>query len=91
MGRREEWKKVLESEVGRWSGMSWSQLLSELDDGLLEYQIEFESKQYNVEVDVLENTAQYLHVIVAVDDGSLPASITPLCHSLILPKAPPIT
>jgi hypothetical protein len=71
--------------------MSCSQLVSELPDGLRGYQVEFESKQYNVEVEILENTGQYLHVVVAVDDGSLPASIIPLCHSLILPKALPIT
>ena len=89
MSRREEWKRVLDSEVRGWSGMSCSQLLSELHDGLREYQVEFESKQYNVEVELLENTEQYLHVVVAVDDGSLPASIKPLCHSLIIPKASP--
>jgi hypothetical protein len=91
VSRREEWKNALDSEVRRWSGMSCSQLVSELDDGLQEYQIEFESKQYNVEVELLENTEQYLHVVVAVDDGSLPASIAPLCHSFILPKALPVT
>lgn len=89
MSRREEWRKVLDSEVQRWSAMSWSQLVSELRDGLQAYQFEFESKQYNVEVELLENTEQYLHVVVAVDDGSLPASISPLCHSLIRHKTPP--
>jgi len=69
--------------------MSWRQLVSELRDGLQAYQVEFESKQYNVEVELLENTEQYLHVVVAVDDGSLPASISPLCHSLIRHKTPP--
>ena len=89
MSRREEWRKVLDSEVKRWSAMSCDQLVSELPDGLEEYQLEFESKQYNVEVELLENTEQYLHVVVAVDDGSLPASISPLCHSLIRHKTPP--
>ena len=88
MSRREEWQKVLDSEVKRWSAMSYGQLASELRNDLQEYQIEFESKQYNVEVELLENTDQYLHVVVAVDDGSLPASISPLCHSIIVPKAP---
>jgi len=69
--------------------MSCGQLVSELHDGLQAYQVEFESKQYNVEVELLENTDQYLHVVVAVDDGSLPASISPLCHSMIRQKAPP--
>ncbi|HSP66945.1 MAG TPA: hypothetical protein VLN48_04415 [Bryobacteraceae bacterium] len=89
MSLREEWRKVLDSEVQRWSAMSWSQLVSELRGGLQAYQVEFESKQYNVEVELLENTEQYLHVVVAVDDGSLPASISPLCHSLIRHKTPP--
>jgi hypothetical protein len=89
MSRREEWRKVLDSEVKRWSAMSCGQLVSELHDGLEAYQVEFESKQYNVEVELLENTEQYIHVVVAVDDGSLPASISPLCHSLIRPKAHP--
>jgi hypothetical protein len=89
MSRREEWRKVLDSEVKRWSAMSCGQLVSALPDGLEAYQVEFESKQYNVEVDLLENTDQYVHVVVAVDDGSLPASILPLCHNLIRHKEPP--
>jgi hypothetical protein len=91
MSRREEWQKVLDSEVKRWSAMSCSELVSELRDDLQGYQVEFESKQYNVEVELLENTEHYLHVVVAVDDGSLPASISPLCHSWILSKASPAT
>ena len=86
MSRREEWRRVLDSEVKRWTAMSCDQLVSELHDGLQAYQIEFESKHYNVEVEILENTEQYLNVVVAVDDGSLPASISPLCHSWITPK-----
>ena len=41
------------------------------------YEIEFESKKYQVEIEILENTEQYVRVMVAVDDGSLPASILP--------------
>jgi hypothetical protein len=89
MSRREEWQKVLDSEVKHWSAMSCSELVSELREGLQAYQVEFESKQYNVEVELLENTERYLHVVVAVDDGSLPASISPLCHSWILQKTHP--
>jgi hypothetical protein len=88
MSRPEEWRKVLDSEVKRWSAMSCSQLVSELHD-LQTYEIEFDSKKYQVEVELLENTEQYLHVVVAVDDGSLPASIRPLTHSFIRPKELP--
>lgn len=87
MNRREEWRKVLDSEVKRWSAMSCNQLVAELHD-LQTYEIEFDSKKYQVEVELLENTEQYLHVMVAVDDGSLPASIRPLSHSFIREKLP---
>jgi hypothetical protein len=87
MSLRAEWQRALDSEVNRWSALSAGQFVSELPDGLLEYRIEFDSKQYNVEVELLENTGDYVHAVVAGDDGSLPASITPLGQSLIRPKA----
>jgi len=85
MSRREEWAKVLDAEVQRWSAKSYEQLVSELSD-LQAYVVELESKEYQVEVEILENTDQYLHVMVAVDDGSLPASILPLTHSFLRTK-----
>ena len=88
MSRREEWQKVLDSEVKRWSAMSCEQLVSELPE-VQAYEVELDSKQYQVEVELLENTEKYLHVMVAVDDGSLPASISPLTHTFICPKPPP--
>ena len=45
------------------------------------YEIEVGSKMFQVEVELLENTDEYIHVMVAVDDGSLPASISPLTHT----------
>jgi hypothetical protein len=85
MSRRKEWQKVLDSEVKRWSGMSCGQLVAELHD-LQAYEVEFESKRYQVEVELLENTEKYVNVMVAVDDGSLPASISPLTHCFICQK-----
>jgi len=52
-------------------------LLSDLSE-VQAYEVEVESRRYQVEVDLLENTARYVHVMVAVDDGSLPASLWPL-------------
>ena len=86
MSRREEWRKVLDSEVQRWSAMSCDQLVSELPDVRV-YEVELGSKHYQVEVDLLENTEKYVHVMVAVDDGSLPASISPLTHSFVCQKS----
>jgi hypothetical protein len=85
MGRREEWRKVLDSEVQRWSAIPCEQLIAELHD-LQAYEVELDSKKYQVEVQLLENTDKYVHVLVAVDDGSLPASISPSTHSFICSK-----
>ena len=88
MSRREEWQKVLDSEVKRWSALSCDQLASELQH-LQAYEVEIDSKKYQVEVELLENTEQYLHLVIAVDDGRLPASISSLTHSFICRKHPP--
>jgi len=85
MGQRDEWRKVLDSEVKRWAALSYGQLAFELRD-LQAYEVEFDSKKYQMEVELLENTEHYLHVMVAVDDGSLPASLSPLTHSFIRQK-----
>jgi hypothetical protein len=53
------------------------------------YTVENDSKTYQVEVQLLENTDTYLHVMVAVDDGHLPASFMPLTGTFIREKAPP--
>ena len=73
MNRRQDWRKVLELEVQRWSAVPCDRLLSELNE-VKAYVVEYESKAYQVEVEILENTATYVHVSVRVDDGSLPAS-----------------
>jgi ribosomal protein L29 len=56
MSRSPEWQKVLDAEVARWSEMSWEQLVTELRE-VRAYQVELESKRYQVEVQLLENTS----------------------------------
>ena len=85
--RREQWRPVLEAESKRWSAMSCEQLIAALA-GEQVYEVEFASRKYQVEVDLLENTEKYLHVMVAVDDGSLPKSLFPLTFSFIRDKDP---
>jgi hypothetical protein len=82
MSRRTEWQKVLDIEIRHWSSMSCKRLIAELHD-LRAYQVEVDSKQYQVEVQLLENTNEYVHVLVGVDEGSLPASFAPLTQSFI--------
>lgn len=66
--------------------MSYDQIVSKLPQKVECYEVEFESKKYQVEVAILENTEKYLHVGISVDDGSLPASIRPVSSSVICNK-----
>jgi hypothetical protein len=83
--RRKEWAPDLDQETARWSAKSYEELLSELREEKA-YEVTLNSKRYTVEVELLENTPTYLHVAVAVDDGSLPASIAPLTTSFLCRK-----
>jgi len=65
--------------------MSCAQLASQLAD-VRTYEVEFESKKYQVEVQVLENTDSYVHVSVAVDDGHFWRAMRPLSSSFICRK-----
>jgi hypothetical protein len=86
MSRRAECQKVLDIEVARWSGKSWQQLVNELHE-IQAYQFEVESKQFQVEVQLLEDTKDYVHVSVAVDDCTLLMSMLPLTHDFIKQKS----
>jgi hypothetical protein len=82
---RKKWREVLDAEVRRWSSMSSDELLSKLHD-VQAYEIERDSKTYQVEVELLEDTDTYVHVMVGVFDGSLPASIVPATTTFIRQK-----
>jgi hypothetical protein len=84
--RRQEWQTVLDAEMQRWSAMSSNALLAALSDGVEGYEVERNSKAYNVEVELLENTDICFHVAIVVDDGTLPASMSPLTGSFIREK-----
>ncbi len=86
MGRRDEGNRVLAIELERWNAKPWSRLRSDLGDGNVAYAVIVDSKTYQVEVDLLEDTEAYLHVSIAVDDGALPAAIAPASRSFIVKK-----
>jgi hypothetical protein len=50
------------------------------------YDVEFESQKFQVEVKLLEDTAAYIHVAVAVDDGHFWRALRPLSRSFICRK-----
>ncbi len=82
MADRNAWREVLDAEALRWSSLPLDQLLSELRNGQA-YEVERDSKKYQVEVEVLEDTDTYVHVMVAVDDGGLPGSISPVTTTFV--------
>jgi hypothetical protein len=90
MSEREQWRIVLDAEVLRWSAMRCDQLVAELCETQV-YVVEHGSKKYQVEVELLENTDSYVHVMVAVDDGSLPESIWPSTRTFSIQKRLPAT
>jgi hypothetical protein len=83
--RREEWRRVLEAEMRRWSAMSCDQLISALPV-VQAYEVESESKKYQIEVELLENTDGYVHVGIAVDNGRFWRAMRPLSSSFISKK-----
>ena len=54
----------------RWSALSYDQLISRLSTVDV-YEIEDDFKKYQVEIETLEKTEEYVHVAVSVDDGHL--------------------
>jgi hypothetical protein len=83
--RREQWRPVLDAEVERWSAKSCEQLRADLTETQV-YEVVFNGKNHQVEVELLENTDKYFHVGVSVDDGNIPASFRPLSASFIREK-----
>lgn len=82
MSRRGEWKRVLDAEVARWSRMSCAQLVHAVPEEKT-YRVQVGAKHFQVEVTLAENTADYAHVIISVDDGTLPWSIFPATSGFI--------
>jgi hypothetical protein len=76
---------VLDAEVKKWSAKSGAGLLAELSDEQV-YEIEFGGRKHQVEVTILQNTDKHIHVLVSVDDGSMPASFRPLSSGFIREK-----
>jgi hypothetical protein len=83
--RREDMERSLNSESERWSSMSSVELIAELRE-LQAYPVEDGNQTYQFEAELLENTDAYVHVMVAVDDGRLPYSISPLTRTFIQQK-----
>ena len=69
----------------RWSARTSEELIEKLRQPQ-NYEVEFDGKTFQVEVQMLENTERYVHVGLTVDDGVLPSAIVPVSDSFICPK-----
>lgn len=85
MQRRERWRKVLQSEVERVTALPWREIVAEYSEPNC-HEVLMDGETYQVEIDVLESTAEELFVLISVDDGTLPQSMLPESQYLTLPK-----
>jgi len=65
--------------------MSAEQLVIDLTE-LQAYEIESHGIRCQFEVQMLENKRDHVHVLVSVDDGRLPYSISPMCQDFTQKK-----
>jgi hypothetical protein len=77
----ERLEAVLAAESRRWEARSWEEL-SALDD-LVCYEL---PGGLQVELNVLERTPEYVHVGIAIDDGTLLRSIVPRSTSILVKR-----
>jgi hypothetical protein len=65
---RNDLRRCLDREVDRWSTKPYEALKTELRD-VVAYSVGEESEFYQVEVQLVESLHEYLHVLIAVEDG----------------------
>ena len=82
---RRKWQSVADAEVARWSAMSYDQLVGALPETQV-YEVEFEGRQHQVEVEIVRRAPDCVHVVISVDDGSLPASLLPCTRTFVRAK-----
>jgi hypothetical protein len=76
---RERLQQLLDAEIGRWQSKSYDELIA-LDDPVV-YELE---GGFQVEVTVFERRPDYVHVGLAVHDGTFVRSCVPLTGSVIV-------
>lgn len=82
--KREDLRPYLDREVAKWSAKSYDTLREELRDGSFADATNPEA-EYHLEVDLVENRDDYVHVNVAVCSERVRWScFHPLCHSFLV-------
>jgi hypothetical protein len=84
---KKAWRAVLDAEAERWSAMPLAEVVARLRQSTV-YEIEIHQKRYQVEVELLRDTARHLEIMIAVDDGVLPRALRPLTRIIAREKFP---
>jgi hypothetical protein len=69
----------LHREVDRWAALTYDELRQELTDV-----VAYDTGTCQVELMLLEDTGEHVHVSVSVDDRTLRRGIHPLTHSFLV-------
>jgi hypothetical protein len=64
MNRRWHWREALDAEMRQWSALPYDQLIARLNNADV-YEVKHDSRTYQVEIEVLENTEKYVHVVLS--------------------------
>jgi hypothetical protein len=80
---RKELSRCLRREVDKWAAESFDDLRRKLARAV-HYRSMIEGQEYQVEAQLLEDTEDYAHVAVSVDDGTLARSVVPLSTSFLV-------
>ena len=73
----------LKQELEQWSKKPYAALIAELKEEVV-YERGEGAERCQVEVQLLENTPEYVHVSVAVDDGTFRRFISPMSTSFLV-------
>lgn len=77
--RRKRWTELLNQELEKWRSMPTKELLSKFASGdHYSYLLVAGSEETQVNVQVIRPEETTAHVIVRVDDGSLPQALVPV-------------
>jgi uncharacterized protein YqiB (DUF1249 family) len=79
--KRSDLRQCLRREMEVWSAKPFSVLIAELG-GIAAYQVDG-AEPYQVEVQIIEQNADSVHVAIAVDDGGLSAFVPPSAGFLV--------
>ena len=72
----------MSAEIEAWTQKPYAQIVEELAEGIAYQREDPESHQF--EVELLENTPEYVNVVISVDDGSFWRSFSPVTRTFIV-------